>query len=149
MITASTLNRISESSYCFWFKSHNMLLIQFETSSNSFPLLRTWNCSISRQGLVNFDFYTYDLIFYEKKSPNLVDLLLRKRFLHLQKIEKEIRDLLNINLYISRLFKTKNNSYFQKFYSMWMLNIDNKIWHLLKGFGNLKVFFWPISKWVA
>ena len=33
------MNRISESSYCFWLKINNMLLISFEISSNSFPFL--------------------------------------------------------------------------------------------------------------
>ena len=83
-----------------------MLLISFGISKKIsivccvFKELKSFN---SKKRLVNFHFYTYDFIFYKKKSPNLVDFIVRKRFLHFPKIEKEMRDLLNVNLFISRL----------------------------------------------
>ena len=42
-----------------------------------------------------------------KKSQNLLDFIVRKIFIHFPKIEKEMRDLLNVNLFISRLFNQK------------------------------------------
>ena len=56
---------------------------------------------------MNFYFYTYDFIFYEIRSPNLVNFTERKRFLDFPKFEKEIGDLLNEYLFISRLVNQK------------------------------------------
>ena len=50
---------------------------------------------------MNFHFYAYDFIFYEKKSPNIIDLILWKIFPHFPKNGKEMRELLDVNLLIS------------------------------------------------
>ena len=132
-INVPTLKRISESSYCFgyrvticlWF---HLKYLQILFHSWGFKNLKSFNFW-TRFGEISFLHLWFHFLW--KKSPNLVNLILQKRFLHFPKIEKEMRDLLNVYLFTSRLFN-QNNSGFQKLYSMWVHTIDQLLykWHI-------------------